>query len=111
MHNLFDIFQRLDRTLRNRADAVRWRVTMTDTEVQIFRRPILTSEITLAAIGIGTAPPPVPELLCRVQFAHGDDHQLAHIDYERHPEAAQYVAPHQAHLAVIAYLNRIHAEL
>ena len=110
MNDLFTIFQKLDRTMRNRPDAQRWRVTMTDAEVQIVRRPVLTSEVTLAALGIGASPPPVPELVCRVQLSTEAD-ALAHIDYERHPEAAQYVAPHQAHLAVMAYLNRIQADL
>lgn len=62
---MFHLFQKLDRTMRNRPDAHRWRVTMNDTEVEIFRRPVLTSEVTLGALGIGNAPMPVPTCVCK----------------------------------------------
>jgi hypothetical protein len=61
---IFHLFQKLDRTMRNRPDAHRWRVTMNDSQVEIFRRPILTSEVTLGALGIGNAPMPVPICIC-----------------------------------------------
>lgn len=62
---IFHLFQKLDRTMRNRPDAHRWRVTMNESEVEIFRRPVLTSEVTLGALGIGNAPMPVPVCVCR----------------------------------------------
>lgn len=68
------IFQQLDRIVRMRPDAQRWRVTITDDRVEIWRRPILTSAITLAAIGVGDAPMPIPQLCYAV---HGGDEQGA----------------------------------
>lgn len=62
---IFHLFQKLDRTMRNRPDANRWRVTMSDTQVEVFRRPVLTSEVTLGALGIGNAPMPVPVCVCK----------------------------------------------
>jgi hypothetical protein len=62
---IFHLFQKLDRTMRNRPDAHRWRVTMNESEVEIFRRPVLTSEVTLGALGIGNAPMPVPVCVCK----------------------------------------------
>jgi hypothetical protein len=38
---------------------------MNDVEVEIFRRPILTSAVTLGALGIGNAPMPVPVCVCK----------------------------------------------
>lgn len=61
------MFQQLDRIVRMRPDAQRWRVTITDDRVEIWRRPILTSAITLAAIGVGEAPMPIPQLCYAVQ--------------------------------------------
>lgn len=54
--------------MRNRPDAQRWRVTMSDSSIEVFRRPVLTSEITLGAIGIGNAPMPVPQCICMVKL-------------------------------------------
>ncbi|MFN5058812.1 MAG: hypothetical protein ACK5GU_02690 [Chloroflexota bacterium] len=72
---IFHLFQKLDRTMRNRPDAHRWRVTMTEFEVEIFRRPVLTSEVTLGALGIGNAPMPVPICVCKaVTIADKPDH-------------------------------------
>jgi hypothetical protein len=61
---IFHLFQKLDRTMRNRPDTNRWRVTMNESQVEIFRRPVLTSEVTLGALGIGNAPMPVPVCVC-----------------------------------------------
>lgn len=69
---IFHLFQKLDRTMRNRPDANRWRVTMSDTQVEIFRRPVLTSEITLGALGIGNAPMPVPVCVCTAILTDAD---------------------------------------
>ena len=62
---MFHLFQNLDRTMLNRHDAHRWRVTLNDTEVEIFRRPVLTSEVTLGALGLSNAPMPVPICVCK----------------------------------------------
>jgi len=107
MISLFHIFQKLDRAMRNRPDAQRWRVTMSEHDIEVWRRPLLTSAITLAAIGIGDAPVPTPELLCRITLPAETEAQYAHIHYPRHPEADQFVEAHHAHLAPQAYLARI----
>ena len=59
--------------MRNRPDAHRWRVTMNDTCVEVFRRPVLTSEVTLGALGIGNAPMPVPVCVCSAHITDTDD--------------------------------------
>lgn len=72
---VFHLFQKLDRTMRNRPDSHRWRVTMNDFQVEIFRRPVLTNEVTLGAIGIGNAPMPVPVCICKaVLLPEKSDH-------------------------------------
>lgn len=64
MTTLFAIFQHLDRSVRMRPDAQRWRVTINKEVIELWRRPVLTSDVTLAALGIGDAPMPVPQLCC-----------------------------------------------
>lgn len=107
MVSLFHIFQKLDRAIRNRPDAQRWRVTMSDTDIEVWRRPVLTSAVTLAAIGIGDAAMPTPELLCRITLDTEHTTTYAHMHYPRNPEADQLVDPQHAHLAPQAYLARI----
>ncbi len=106
MISLFHIFQKLDRAMRNRPDAQRWRVTMNEHDIEVWRRPLLTSALTLAAIGIGDAPVPTPELLCRITLPDNNT-GYACIHYPRHPESDQFVEPQHAHLAPQAYLARI----
>jgi hypothetical protein len=60
------LFQKIDRVMRNRPDALRWRVTMSETQVEVFRRPVLTSAVTLGALGLTDAPMPIPR--CIVQL-------------------------------------------
>lgn len=61
------VFQRIERVLRMRPDAQRWRVTLRDDVVEVFRRPILTSAVTLGALGLTDAPMPVPICVLTVQ--------------------------------------------
>ena len=63
---LHHVFQRVDRVLRNRPDALRWRVTMTSEAVEVFRRPILTSDVTLGALGLTNAPMPIPVCIVKI---------------------------------------------
>lgn len=107
MVSLFHIFQKLDRAMRNRPDAQRWRVTMSEHDIEVWRRPLLNSAVTLAAIGIGDTPVPTPELVCRITLPTETEAQYAHIHYPRHPESDQFVELQHAHLAPQAYLARI----
>ena len=63
MSTIHQLYMQIDALCRKRADAQRWRVTINDDVIEVFRRPILTSEVTLGALGIGNAPMPVP-MLC-----------------------------------------------
>ncbi len=81
---LFHLFQKLDRTMRNRPDAHRWRVTMSDTRVEIFRRPVLTSAVTLGALGIGNAPMPVPVCVCYAVEQPTTPNQVDIYDHQQH---------------------------
>lgn len=63
------LFQKIDRALRNRPDALRWRVTMDETQIEVFRRPVLTSAVTLGALGLTDAPIPIPRCIVQLQMA------------------------------------------
>jgi len=69
------LFQKIDRVMRNRPDALRWRVTMSETQVEVFRRPVLTSAVTLGALGLTDAPMPIPR--CIVQLHLVDSSSVA----------------------------------
>jgi hypothetical protein len=107
MVSLFHVFQKLDRAMRNRPDAQRWRVTMSEHNIEIWRRPVLTSAVTLAAIGIGSDAVPTPELLCCITLSESAGAEYARIQYPRHPESDQFVEAQHAHLAPQAYIARI----
>ncbi|RLT29262.1 MAG: hypothetical protein DWI54_07850 [Chloroflexi bacterium] len=62
------LFQKIDRVMRNRPDALRWRVTMSETQVEVFRRPVLTSAVTLGALGLTDAPMPIPRCIVQLQL-------------------------------------------
>jgi hypothetical protein len=63
------LFQKIDRALRNRPDALRWRVTMDETQIEVFRRPVLTSAVTLGALGLTDAPIPIPRCIVQLRMA------------------------------------------
>lgn len=63
------VFMQIDRVFRGRSDAPRWRVTQHQEQIEVYRRPILTSDVTLSALGIGDAAMPVPQLICTVALS------------------------------------------
>jgi hypothetical protein len=99
---LFHLFQKLDRVMRNRPDAQRWRVTMNETTLEVFRRPILTSEMTLGAIGIGNAPMPVPRCICLVKL----DTSSTNVDiYDESENHIATTTTHDALTFIIHYIQ------
>jgi hypothetical protein len=99
---LHHVFQRVDRVLRNRPDALRWRVTMTAEAVEVFRRPILTSDITLGALGLTDAPMPVPVCIARITLIDAGTTMIeSHHTYEQ--ERAPVL---QAAERVVVLVNR-----
>lgn len=62
MNTLHSLYMHVDAICRKHPDAQRWRVSMREDVVEVLRRPILTSDVTLGALGIGNAPMPVPQL-------------------------------------------------
>jgi hypothetical protein len=62
MSTLHQLYMHVDGICRKHPDAQRWRVTLRGDVIEVFLRPILTSEVTLGALGIGNAPMPVPRL-------------------------------------------------
>lgn len=62
------VFQKIERALRMQPEAHRWRVTLRDETVEVFRRPVLTSAVTLGALGLTGAPMPVPILVATVHI-------------------------------------------
>ena len=95
------ILQKVDRVLRNRSDALRWRVTMISDTVEVFRRPILTSAITLGALGLTDAPMPVPVCVVLITLL---DHQTVNIVSHQTGESEQ-TALHKATERIIAIVN------
>lgn len=69
MITIGQIFMRVDRVFRSRSDAARWRVTQLHTYIEVYRRPLLTNDVTLGALGIGTAAMPVPQLVCTIALS------------------------------------------
>jgi hypothetical protein len=59
----------VDRVFRSRSDAPRWRVTQNQAQIEVYRRPVLTNDVTLGALGIGDAAMPVPLLVCTVALS------------------------------------------
>lgn len=90
--------------MRNRPDANRWRVTMNDTCVEVFRRPVLTSEVTLGALGIGNAPLPVPICVCSAHITDTDASHTVIIYNQTH----ELVTRTTTHNAIIHMLRLTH---
>lgn len=106
---IFHLFQKLDRSLRNRTDAQRWRVTMSDTRVEIFRRPILTSAVTLGALGIGNAPMPVPHCVCFAELAENQSNLFTVYDQQQH--LISQCTAHAAYPLMVQLIEAYIAEL
>lgn len=104
---IFHLFQKLDRTMRNRPDAQRWRVTMSDVRVEVFRRPILTSEVTLGALGIGNAPMPVPVCVCYAVVAADVADSVDIFDEDAHH--LMTTSTHAAHHHMLHHINALHS--
>lgn len=88
MNTIHQLYMHIDALCRKRADAQRWRVTINNDTIEVFRRPILTSEVTLGALGIGNAPMPVPTLCFTVAQITPTPPQWQLCDHTQHPTAA-----------------------
>ena len=105
MITISHIFMQVDRVFRNRSDAPRWRVTQHNEQIEVYRRPLLTSEVTLGALGIGDAQMPVPQLICTVALSNTQPGyvDIFVIDEHHNPQLHATVMPHQllAHIVPI----------
>ena len=99
------LFQKIDLVMRNRPDALRWRVTMNESQVEIFRRPVLTSAVTLGALGLTDAPMPVPR--CVVQLHLVDSGSVAIIAVWN---GTQYTDPIKQAIARAVWLCTLYAD-
>lgn len=99
------LFQKIDRVMRNRPDALRWRVTMSETRVEVFRRPVLTSAVTLGALGLTNAPMPIPR--CIVQLHLVDSGSVA---VSAVWNGTQYIDPIQQAVQRAVWLCTIYAD-
>jgi len=97
MITISSLFMQVDRVFRSRSDAPRWRVTQTHAQIEVYRRPILTNEVTLGALGIGDAAMPVPLLVCTVALSTTEPGavDIFIFDEKNHPQLYATVAPHQ----------------
>ncbi len=102
---LHHIFQKVDRVLRNRPDALRWRVTTSEHKVEVFRRPILTSDVTLGALGLTDAPMPVPR--CVAQITLKDAHTASILGLD---DGTRYDDPINRAVDRVLWLVRSYAE-
>jgi hypothetical protein len=95
----------VDRVFRNRSDAPRWRVTQHNDQIEVYRRPVLTSEVTLGALGIGNAAMPVPQLVCTIVLSttQPGDVDIFVIDENHNAQLHATVMPRQllAHIVPI----------
>ena len=105
MITISSLFMQVDRVFRSRSDAPRWRVTQQQAHIEVFRRPILTSEVTLGALGIGDAAMPVPLLVCTIALSttQPGDVDIFVYNAQHTPQLHATVMPHQllAHIAPI----------
>jgi hypothetical protein len=105
MITLSHLFMQVDRMFRSRSDASRWRVTDTNDQIEVYRRPILTNEVTLGALGIGAAAMPVPQLVCTIALSttQPGDVDIFVINEKNTPQLRASIAPHQllAHITPI----------
>ncbi|NBU62945.1 MAG: hypothetical protein EBS29_00305 [Chloroflexia bacterium] len=102
MITLNHLFLQVDRVFRNRGDAPRWRVTQHQAHIEVYRRPLLTSAVTLGAIGIGDAAMPVPQLICTIALSNTTPEHVDIYIVDAHltPQLHATVLPNQ----VIAHL-------
>jgi len=105
MITISSLFMQVDRVFRSRSDAPRWRVTQQQAHIEVFLRPILTSEVTLGALGIADAAMPVPLLVCTITLSttQPGDVDIFVYDAQHMPQLHATVMPHQllAHIAPI----------
>jgi hypothetical protein len=105
MITISSLFMQVDRVFRSRSDAPRWRVTQQQEHIEVFRRPILTSEVTLGALGIGDAAMPVPLLVCTIALSTTQPGDVDIFVFNEKNTAQLYATamPHQllAHIAPI----------
>ncbi len=105
MITISSLFMQVDRVFRSRSDAPRWRVTQHQEQIEVYRRPILTSEVTLGALGIGDAAMPVPLLVCTVALSTTQPGDVAIFIFDEKNNAQLHVTvpPHQlmAHILPI----------
>lgn len=98
---IIHVFQRIERTLRMRPDAQRWRVSLRADVVEVFRRPVLTSDITLGALGLTDAPMPVPVCVVTVTL---DGNGMAVVN--AHPFLTPTSVPvHMALAQTVTFVN------
>lgn len=105
MITISSLFMQVDRVFRSRSDAPRWRVTQQQEQIEVFRRPVLTNEVTLGALGIGDAAMPVPLLVCSIALSTLEPGAVDIFIFteQNHPQLHATVAPHQlmAHILPI----------
>ncbi len=105
MITISSLFMQVDRVFRSRSDAPRWRVTQHQAQIEVFRRPVLTNEVTLGALGIGDAAMPVPLLVCTVALSTTEPGAVDIFIFaeKNHAQLHATVAPHQlmAHILPI----------
>lgn len=99
------IFQRIERVLRMRPDSHRWRVTLREDVVEVFRRPILTSAVTLGALGLTDAPMPVPICVLTIQVIAGAQVHLCALVSGEESIVPVHVALAQALAVVDAWVD------
>jgi hypothetical protein len=87
----------VDRVFRSRSDAPRWRVTQHQAQIEVYRRPVLTNDVTLGALGIGDAAMPVPLLVCTVALSTIEPGTVDIFIFDEKNTAQLHatVAPHQ----------------
>ena len=105
MITISSLFMQVDRVFRSRSDAPRWRVTQHQEQIEVYRRPVLTNEVTLGALGIGDAAMPVPLLVCTVALSTTQPGDVAIFIFDETNNAQLHVTvpPHQlmAHILPI----------
>jgi len=105
MITISSLFMQVDRVFRSRSDAPRWRVTQHQAHIEVYRRPVLTNEVTLGALGIGDAAMPVPLLVCTVALSTIEPGavDIFVFDEKNHAQLHATVAPHKlmAHILPI----------
>lgn len=101
--SLHHVFQRVDSVMRNRPDALRWRVTMTEDAVEVFRRPVLTSAVTLGALGLSTAPMPVPQCVIRITLLDSQTISVQQVTTGCIEHAPLHMAVERVHSCIQTY--------